>query len=78
MRKEYVLNILRRDRFKLRRLIPRKFKQLAFDLITFLSRALYQQKNRKLNQEILENNYKVIKDNVSKSIDILAICRYLK
>lgn len=78
MRKKHILDILKKDKFKLRRFISRRIKQLAFDLITFLNRALYQLKNRKLSNDILENNYKIIKENESNSIDIIAVCRHIK
>lgn len=78
MRKRYILSVLSMDKFNLRRIIPRRLKQLAFDLITFMNRIMYRQKNIKLNQKILENNYKVIEGNVPNAIDIIAICRYSK
>lgn len=78
MRRKHIMNFIKVDGLNLRKFIPRKFKQLMFDLIAFYNRAMYQGKNTKTNEKILEENYKVVKGNVSSAIDIIAICRYLK
>ncbi|OGH24853.1 MAG: hypothetical protein A2800_01240 [Candidatus Levybacteria bacterium RIFCSPHIGHO2_01_FULL_40_16] len=77
-RKDHVLSLLSGDRFKLRRFLPRKIKQLAFDLIAYLNRFLYQQRDRRLNREILEDDYKIAKENEPNPIDIIAVCRHLR
>jgi len=77
IRKEYVLSFLNRDKLKLRKFIPRKFRQFFFDIASFLSREIINRKNRNITN-ISEKNFRIIKEKTTKSIDIIIICKNIK
>ena len=75
MRRKHVLKMLKKDRFKLRRFVPRRFKQAIFNFVSFFNRVLYLQKNKKINSKISEVNYRIVGKPMSDSIDIIAVTR---
>lgn len=70
-RKQIVLNILRKDFLKLRRLLPRPAKQFLGDIATYLARTLVQKKQ---TMAITEENY-TISQHTKDTIDLIAVCK---
>jgi 2-polyprenyl-3-methyl-5-hydroxy-6-metoxy-1,4-benzoquinol methylase len=70
-RKHKIESTLNKDIFKLRNLLPRKIKQLLFDLLSYRKRTSIDSKYNK----IVTRNYKIIKGEDNLAIDIITICK---
>lgn len=70
-RKQKVISILRIDYFRLRNLLPRRIKQILFDLLSYKKRTNLSE----LHSEITTKNYKIIEGEDTEAIDIITVLK---
>ncbi len=73
-RRKAVISFLAKDKLGIRKLLPRKARQIIFDIATFGIRVLLNKKNIGF-KKISEKNYSIVTINLNESIDLIAICK---
>jgi 2-polyprenyl-3-methyl-5-hydroxy-6-metoxy-1,4-benzoquinol methylase len=72
-RRKSVLAFLLKDKFGLRHYIPRRLRQILFDISSFNARTRLD-KNIAATQLIREQNYKITDSNIKLGRDLVAVC----
>lgn len=78
LRKKQVMSILSKDKWNMRSIVPRRFKQFMFDILSFYRKKLTKLQNCNYLKDISEKNFIIAKLNINKSIDLIAICTQIK
>lgn len=64
--------VFKKDPFKIRRIIPRKIRQLLFNIVSQMSSNHIVDIKLK---NISEKNYRISKRDIEKSLDLIAVCK---
>lgn len=70
-RKQKVTSLLNKDYLKIRNILPRRVKQIMFDLLSYKKRFALDKEYSKITTK----NYKIVEEENMEAIDIIAVCR---
>ena len=74
-RQMQVLAFLSKDKWKIRRFIPRIVRQYLFDISSFIRKKLTKRTQIKKKAFYSEKNFIITKENLRNAIDLVALCK---